>query len=67
MQLGRLKTVATTLACAAAALAVAGCGSSSSSSASSNTVIRAAFVSTNASGYQLQFTVQLSSSALPQK
>ena len=66
MQLGRLKTVATTLACAAAALAVAGCGSSSSSSASSNTVIRAAFVSTNASGYQLQFTVQLSSSALPQ-
>jgi hypothetical protein len=59
--------VATLAAWAVAALAVAGCGSSSSSnSASSNQVVRAAFVSGNTSGYQMRFTLQLHSPALPQ-
>ena len=58
---------ATLVACAAAAVGAAGCGSSSSnSSASSNRVTRAAFISTNASGYQMRFTLALNSSALPQ-
>jgi hypothetical protein len=56
----------TALACAAAALALAGCGSSSSNSASANNVVRAAFVSTSTSGYQMKFSMQLNSSALPQ-
>jgi hypothetical protein len=67
---GRLRIVGlgASVACVAAALAVAGCGSSSNSStsASSNKVTRAAFVSTNASGYQMHFTLALTSSALPQ-
>src|SRR5260221_10923828 len=69
MRLGRMRIggLATLVACAVAALGVAGCGSSSSSSsASSNQVVRAAFVSGNTSGYQMHFTLQLHSSALPQ-
>jgi hypothetical protein len=61
---GRLRV--TVLAGAAAAIALAGCGSSSSNSASSNNVVRAAYVSTAASGYQMRFSLRLSSSALPQ-
>jgi hypothetical protein len=70
MPLGRLRIggLATGAVCAAAALVVAGCGSSSSSSssASANQVVRAAFVSGDTSGYQMRFTLQLGSPALPQ-
>ncbi len=68
MLVGRLRKggLATGLVCAVAAVAVAGCGSSSSSSsASSNQVIRAAYLSTNTSGYQMKFNLQLSSASLP--
>jgi hypothetical protein len=70
MLLGRLSTVGrlrvTALACAAAAITLAGCGSSSSNTASSNNVVRAAFVSTGASGYQMRFSLRISSPGLPQ-
>lgn len=68
---GRLSTfkrasLATLAAGVLAVLALAGCGSSNSSSSSSNQVVRAAYLSTSASGYQMRFALQLGSSALPQ-
>jgi hypothetical protein len=70
MSLGRLRIAGRTrvavLVCAVAAVAVAGCGSSSSNSSSANNVVRAAFVSTGTAGYQMRFSMQVSSSSLPQ-
>lgn len=66
MLLGRLMRRGTVaLACAGVAVAVAACGSSGST-VSAGTVVRAAYVSTSASGYQLQLAMKVNSSALPQ-
>jgi hypothetical protein len=64
--IGGRRVLVTGLACLAAAGALAGCGSSSSTNASTNQVVRAAYVSTNTSGYRMRFGMVLSSSALPQ-
>ena len=55
-----------TLCAGVAVLALAGCGSSSSTNLSSNQVVRAAYLSTNSSGYQMRFALQVGSAALPQ-
>ena len=52
--------------CLASGGAIAGCGSSSSNSTSANQVVRAAYVSSNATGYRMRFGMTISSSALPQ-
>jgi hypothetical protein len=64
LSIGRSRAVATGLACLAGA--IAGCGSSNSTGASANQVVRAAYVSTNTSGYRMRFAMVLNSSALPQ-
>ncbi|HEY2159926.1 MAG TPA: hypothetical protein VGH24_01345 [Solirubrobacteraceae bacterium] len=58
--------LATLCAGAVGAVALAGCGSSTSTNSSSNQVVRAAYLSTNSSGYQMRFALQLGSAALPQ-